>query len=53
MLKDSGTPENMAADIIGHDKPNMTYGIYSGGASLKTKRTAIEHVSYRFQAEVC
>ena len=53
MLENAGTLENIAADIIGHDKPNMTYGIYSGGASLKTKRTAIEHVSYRFQAEVC
>lgn len=52
MLENAGTPENIAADIIGHDKPNMTYGIYSGGASLKTKRAAIEHVSYRFQAEV-
>jgi len=38
--------ENVATDIIGHDKPTMTYGLYSGGASLKTMREAIEKLRY-------
>jgi integrase len=25
LLKNAGFPENIAADIIGHDKPTMTY----------------------------
>lgn len=47
LLEDAGVPENVAADIIGHEKPTMTYGLYSGGTSLKTKRAAIEKLSYR------
>jgi hypothetical protein len=38
--------ENVAADIIGHDKPTMTYGLYSGGNSLAVKQAAIEKLSY-------
>jgi len=29
--------ENTAADIIGHDKPTMDYGLDSGGTSLEMK----------------
>ena len=46
LLENAGVPENVAADIIGHEKPTMTYGLYSGGASLKVKREAIERLSY-------
>jgi hypothetical protein len=35
MLENAGVVENVAADIIGHDKPTMTYGLYSGGNSFK------------------
>lgn len=38
--------ENVAADILGHDKPTMTYELYSGGATLETKRKAIEKLTY-------
>src|SRR5215469_10611045 len=38
LLENAGVPENVSADILGHDKPTMTYGLYSGGASLATKR---------------
>ena len=31
-LESAGIPENIAADIVGHDKATMTYGLYSGGA---------------------
>jgi len=36
----------MVAHIVGHEKPNVTFGVYSGGASLKTKAEAVEHVKY-------
>ena len=26
----------------GHEKPRITYGLYSGGASLEVKRAAVE-----------
>jgi integrase len=46
MLENAGVVENVAADIIGHDKPTMTYGLYSGGNSLKVKQAAIEELRY-------
>ncbi|SBV99184.1 Integrase [uncultured Alphaproteobacteria bacterium] len=46
LLENAGVPENVAADIIGHDKPTMTYGLYSGGASLEVKRQALEKIDY-------
>jgi integrase len=46
LLENAKVPEGVAADIIGHDKPTMTYGLYSGGASMKTKREAIEKLRY-------
>jgi hypothetical protein len=46
MLENAGAVGNVAADIIGHDKPTMTYGLLSGGNSLKVKQAAIEKLSY-------
>jgi integrase len=46
LLEDAGVPENLAADIVGHEKPRITYGLYSGGASLETKAKALELVSF-------
>ena len=46
MLEDAGVSENLAADIVGHEKPRITYGLYSGGASLATKAAALELVRY-------
>jgi integrase len=46
LLEDAGVIEGIAADILGHEKKTMTYGLYSGGTSLKTKRAAIERLSY-------
>lgn len=48
LLENAGVPEGVAADIIGHDKPTMTYGLYSGGADMATKKAALEKVSYPF-----
>lgn len=46
MLENAGVAENVAADILGHEKPTMTYGLYSGGNSLALKREAIEKLHY-------
>ncbi|WGI26600.1 tyrosine-type recombinase/integrase [Halomonas alkaliantarctica] len=46
LLEDAGVSENLTADIVGHEKPRVTYGLYSGGHSLKSKREAIELINY-------
>jgi len=45
-LENSGVPENVAADILGHDKPTMTYGTYSGGTSFPIKQKALEELQF-------
>jgi integrase len=47
-LERAGIAENVAADIVGHEKQTMTYGLYSGGASLEQKRKAISKVKFNF-----
>ena len=34
LLQDSGCPENFAADILGHEKKTMTYGLYPNKTDL-------------------
>jgi integrase len=46
LLEDAGVSENLAADIVGHVKPRITYGLYSGGSSLATKADAVEKIRY-------
>lgn len=38
--------EGVAADILGHEKQTMTYGLYSGGSSMKQKRDAVQKLTY-------
>lgn len=45
-LENAGINENLTADIVGHEKPRITYGVYSGGASLEVKSEAIKHLKY-------
>ncbi|NOX52014.1 MAG: tyrosine-type recombinase/integrase [Gammaproteobacteria bacterium] len=45
-LDHAGIRENVTADIVGHDIPTMTYGLYSGGSSLAVKAEAIALLSY-------
>jgi len=47
-LERAGISENIAADIVGHEKQTMTYGLYSGGTSIEQKRAAIRKVSFNF-----
>jgi integrase len=46
LLENAGVPENVSADILGHEKTTMTYGLYSGGTSIKLRRKAIEKLRY-------
>jgi len=48
LLENAGVSENLATDIVGHEKPRITYGLYSGGATLEVKREALELVRYPF-----
>ncbi len=45
-LENAGVPENVVADIVGHEKTTMTYGLYSGGLSLAVKREALDELVY-------
>ena len=47
LLENAGVPENVSADILGHKKPRITYGLYSGGTSLALKAEAIAKLSYK------
>ena len=41
-FEEAGVPENIAARIVGHDYKTITFGTYSGGASINTMQEAIE-----------
>ena len=45
-LEQAGVPEGVAADIVGHEKQTITYGLYSGGTSMAQKMEAITKISY-------
>ena len=45
-FEQAGVPEGIAADILGHDKPTMSYGVYSGGTSMEQKREAVLKLDY-------
>jgi integrase len=49
LLENAGVPEGIAADIVGHEKPNITYKLYSGGNVLDIKKEAIEKAKYPFK----
>lgn len=46
LMQQAGVPETVATDVVGHDKGTMTYGLYSGGSSMKQKLQAISKVTY-------
>lgn len=39
-------PEVIAARILGHEFPTMSFGTYSGGADLKTLSEAVETLDW-------
>ncbi len=46
ILENAGVAENVVADIVGHEKTTMTYGLYSGGVSVAVKRDALDKLTY-------
>lgn len=46
LMENAGVSENVAADVVGHEKPRITYGLYSGGADLAVKAEALSKVVY-------
>ncbi len=46
LLENAGVPENIAADILGHEKKTITYGLYSGGTAFEAKMEAIKRIDY-------
>lgn len=49
LFEQSGTEENVAMDVVGHEKPNLTFGHYSGGTSMEQRYEAIsEGLTYSF-----
>lgn len=46
LLEQAEVTEGVAADILGHEKQTMTYGLYSGGSSVAQKRAAIDKLKY-------
>jgi hypothetical protein len=53
MLENKGVGENVAADIVGHEKPRITYGLYSGGTTLDVMREALEQHQLRISRFRC
>lgn len=46
LLENAGVTELVAAQLVGHKIKTMTYGVYSGGASIENKLKAINKISY-------
>lgn len=47
LLENAGVSENVASDLLGHEKQTMTYGLYSSGANFDTLKIAIENLCYQ------
>ena len=47
-LDQAGVQESIAADILGHEKKTITYGLYSEGSSMTQKIEAIEKINYQY-----
>jgi integrase len=46
LLEQAKVPEGVAADILGHEKKTLSYGLYSTGSSARDKLAAISKVVY-------
>lgn len=45
-LENAGVSEGITADIVGHEKKTITYGLYSGGTSAKIKYEGVKKIRY-------
>ncbi len=48
-LEQGGIAEGVAADLVGHEKPNITYNVYSGGSSIEQLSRAVGVLERRQQ----
>jgi integrase len=48
IFENLGVNEGLTADIVGHEKKTITYGLYSAGYSLANKAAAIDQLEYSF-----
>ena len=46
MCENAGIPEGVTADIAGHKKQTISYGLYSAGNNIEVMREALEKVRY-------
>ena len=46
-LEQGGVAEGVAADLVGHEKPNITYNVYSGGSSIEQLSHAVQVLERR------
>ena len=42
----AGAIEGVVADIVGHEKQSMTFGVYSGGSSIKQRVEVMNTISF-------
>lgn len=47
MCESAGIPEGVAADIAGYKKQTISYGLYSGGNTIKVMRLALERINHK------
>ena len=45
-FEQAGVVEGVAADVLGHEKKTLSYGLYSAGSSMKDKLKAVSKVTY-------
>ena len=46
LMERAGVVEGIAADVVGHDKKTITFGLYSSGSEQRQKLEAISTVAY-------
>ena len=51
MCENAGIPEGVAADIAGHKKQTISYGLYSGGNTIEVMREALERIDYKSKGQ--
>lgn len=50
VFEQAGVPEGVTADIVGHEKQTITYGLYSGGTSVQQRKEAMDKFEQRMLA---
>ncbi|WP_156477405.1 tyrosine-type recombinase/integrase [Falsihalocynthiibacter arcticus] len=51
-LENAGVPENVTADIVGHEKKTLTYGLYSKGNRIEVLQKAIRKITLEIDPSI-